>query len=61
MFLIKTTVSIAVVFSYKIMYQNIYIMKTRIDYFRVVAWALAFALSIAMWVLIISAVRPTFA
>ena len=39
------------------MYVN---MKTRVDYFRVVSWTLAFALSILVWVVIINHVRPLF-
>jgi hypothetical protein len=35
-------------------------MKTRVDYFRVVVWITAFAMSIGIWGIIISAIRPAF-
>ena len=40
-----------------LMYVN---MKTRVDYFRVVAWTLAFAMSISIWIVVIDRVRPLF-
>jgi hypothetical protein len=33
-------------------------MKTRVDYFRVVVWTIAFAMSIGVWAMIISVTKP---
>jgi hypothetical protein len=36
-------------------------MKKRYSYFRPIAWTLAIAMSVAVWIVVISAVRPIFA